>query len=872
MHITHLLIGQDNLLIQCGNLLLNNSHQIKWVISSNQAIKIWCQQNDITCLSSFEDLPLGEDHKVDYLFSIVNGRILKREHIQLARLGAINYHDSLLPKYAGVNATTWALINGEKEHGITWHFIDEGIDEGDIIYQHKFAINKTDTALTLNLRCFEEAIVGFSKIIAMIENSSLNRLVQAKDARCYYGINHPLPNLGFIDWENDSSSYIDRLCRALNFGNYPNNIGTLKLFLGDSYLIVTDTAVSNQSSIGYLSGSVLGIDENGILIATQDNAILIKNFTLSDGIKLSLDELIRNYNFHIGYQLPLLNHSIVNYCLPFYSKGLKSEKFWLNKLMQAIEHTTFADRLANKYSQCIEVATVKVERISETQSYDSYFYLLASVLIYLYRLNDYENFTYFLRYAELTDKLKYFGNIFSNLLPITTNIESNLSCKEILDSLSQDIEHYQKEEIYLSDIYTRHPALHNLLENYVITIGVSNGKFDIPKNSVIHFEIDQMLATLKVFHRIDCEHHGNSLTTIVASMSSHINNILQFVLNQPESKVNQFSFLTQTEIEQLIFWGIGKNIPLPSYSFKELFMQSVKFSQNKIAVFDNSETTTYSELQQEVESIKFFLQTLHLPSKAIIGIYGKANKDFLYLTLGLLQAGHTCAVLNPEVEFNMLKLQIQDKNIAHIITTPLCYKTLTENLKNLETAVQVYKFDLAHEKTFNFGGVSHTSECETSITGNNNANILFFADTENKSIILNDRKLINSCHYIAQKISLDETSVLELPSNLAPNAFLIYSFTTLLMGGTIEIQPVNCSEFNPRKHMLYIEQCNISHTFLKVKDWEKLLEYPEQISKLVGLKHILLEADVKNKDHIAYWLLLHPQSQLIVIPSPLSFA
>ena len=148
MNFTFLLIGENNLLIQCGELLLQKKQIIKCIISSVPLIKSWSEKNNILCFDSLTELP--SDFSVDYLFSIVNGIILTKEHLKMARLGSINYHDSPLPKFAGVHATTWSIMQEEKKHGITWHFITEGIDEGDIVYQSEWQTFANETTLSLN--------------------------------------------------------------------------------------------------------------------------------------------------------------------------------------------------------------------------------------------------------------------------------------------------------------------------------------------------------------------------------------------------------------------------------------------------------------------------------------------------------------------------------------------------------------------------------------------------------------------------------------------------------------------------------------------------------------------------------------------------
>jgi methionyl-tRNA formyltransferase len=74
--------------------------------------------------------------------------VIHRNIIKIPKFGIINSHPGLLPKYRGVDVIPWAIMN-EDEVGVTVHFIDEGIDTGDIIYRKKIPINKKDTLESL---------------------------------------------------------------------------------------------------------------------------------------------------------------------------------------------------------------------------------------------------------------------------------------------------------------------------------------------------------------------------------------------------------------------------------------------------------------------------------------------------------------------------------------------------------------------------------------------------------------------------------------------------------------------------------------------------------------------------------------------------
>src|SRR5579871_2228717 len=129
-----LIVGDNHLSSACAEILLAHEQPIIAFISESIHIKIWANQHNIPYFKNFENFindPLSKQSPFDYLFSIVNLKILPASILKLPSKLAINYHDSLLPKYAGLHSTSWALLNRETQHGITWHIMTESIDEGD---------------------------------------------------------------------------------------------------------------------------------------------------------------------------------------------------------------------------------------------------------------------------------------------------------------------------------------------------------------------------------------------------------------------------------------------------------------------------------------------------------------------------------------------------------------------------------------------------------------------------------------------------------------------------------------------------------------------------------------------------------------------
>ena len=175
--------------------MVEKNHSVLGVVSTSHQIKIWCQEHDIPFMNSIYEFEQRDiDTSFDYLFSIVNNVILPEFIIRAPRFHAINYHNSPLPKYAGLYATSWAILNNESEHAISWHLIEPTVDAGAIVKQCTFPIEKQDTALTLNLKCYEAAIDSFTILIDELASGTERLTPQNLEHRSYYGLKNKPKN------------------------------------------------------------------------------------------------------------------------------------------------------------------------------------------------------------------------------------------------------------------------------------------------------------------------------------------------------------------------------------------------------------------------------------------------------------------------------------------------------------------------------------------------------------------------------------------------------------------------------------------------------------------------------------------------------
>jgi len=196
-------------------------------------------------------------------------QILKKELICIPKLGVLNCHGALLPKYRGSSPINWAIINGEKYSGCSIIKIDEGIDTGPILEQEKYEIGINDTVLTIHEKTFEIFPRLLLKALRKIELEDYKGQVQDESKATYYHSRRPED--GEIKWNIHSAYEVHNLIRGLTHP-YPGAFTFLngkKLFIWSSKLIEED--------IKGIPGRVCFIRNNGVIVVAKDRSLLIKN-------------------------------------------------------------------------------------------------------------------------------------------------------------------------------------------------------------------------------------------------------------------------------------------------------------------------------------------------------------------------------------------------------------------------------------------------------------------------------------------------------------------------------------------------------------------------------------------------------------------
>lgn len=148
----------------------------------------------------------------DFLFSFYFRQMMKAPLLAIPKRGALNMHGSLLPAYRGRAPVNWVLVHGEKETGVTLHYMDEKPDHGDIVAQRRVPIARDDTALTLTRKLAAAARLALREAVPPLEKGVAPRIVQDHTRSSYFGGRRPAD--GEIDWRQPAES-IRNLVRAV---------------------------------------------------------------------------------------------------------------------------------------------------------------------------------------------------------------------------------------------------------------------------------------------------------------------------------------------------------------------------------------------------------------------------------------------------------------------------------------------------------------------------------------------------------------------------------------------------------------------------------------------------------------------------------
>lgn len=281
-----------------GRIALNYLYNRKdvnlcFVFTDKKSVEIidFCDKNQIPLFTGNPRLKKEEvrafivDRDINYIFSINYLFIVGKAILNHPKKHSINIHGSLLPKYRGRTPHVWAIINGEKETGVTAHLMNEDCDSGPIVKQIKVPIGNNDTGASI-LEKFNLIYPNIlNDVIRDINTDSLIFTKQNKESATYFG--KRTPDDGEINW-NWQKERIWNWVRA-QADPYPGAF----TFLNDKKIIIDEISYSDYGfSEEESNGTVVKVVNKKPYIKTPNGVVILE--------KLREEEIIFQNNMLLG--------------------------------------------------------------------------------------------------------------------------------------------------------------------------------------------------------------------------------------------------------------------------------------------------------------------------------------------------------------------------------------------------------------------------------------------------------------------------------------------------------------------------------------------------------------------------------------------
>jgi UDP-4-amino-4-deoxy-L-arabinose formyltransferase/UDP-glucuronic acid dehydrogenase (UDP-4-keto-hexauronic acid decarboxylating) len=227
--------------------------------------------------------------EVDLLMNVHSLFLIHPSVLAAPTIGSFNLHPGLLPEYAGLNVPSWAIYEGARSHGVTLHWLDEGIDTGPIAWQERFDVESTDTGLALSGKCVRLGVPLLLRLatVAATDARLIPREEQDLSRRRYFSAGPP--SEGRVDWAQPADAIL-RFVRAADYAPFDSPWGHPRAQLAGVSVGVAKAAGTGVAA-AQPPGTVVELDDAGAVVATADELILVQRLWL-DGHYLKPKELL----------------------------------------------------------------------------------------------------------------------------------------------------------------------------------------------------------------------------------------------------------------------------------------------------------------------------------------------------------------------------------------------------------------------------------------------------------------------------------------------------------------------------------------------------------------------------------------------------
>ena len=233
-----------------------------------------------------------EKYQADLFVVAAFGQLLSEEILNMPEYGCINIHASLLPAYRGAAPIQWAVLNGEKESGVTIMQMDKGLDTGDMLLKRSVELSPKETGDSLHDKLMH---LGAELIVEALSKLEKGELVPEKQKDELSSYAKKLTKaMGQIDWSKDAVS-LERWIRGLN--SWPSAY----TFFGGKTLKIWEAQVTEENGAQKAEpGQVVSVSRESFTVACGQGELQILPLQLEGKKRVSTREFLLGYQVEPG--------------------------------------------------------------------------------------------------------------------------------------------------------------------------------------------------------------------------------------------------------------------------------------------------------------------------------------------------------------------------------------------------------------------------------------------------------------------------------------------------------------------------------------------------------------------------------------------
>jgi amino acid adenylation domain-containing protein len=641
---------------------MERGHTLQGVVSDDPAVKRWVGAQTDARLWSSSDKEAGlRQNEFDYLFSIVNEHILSTEILALPRQLPINYHDSLLPEFAGRNATAWAIYNKKQTHGITWHVMVSAVDAGDILVQQDVRVAPHDTTFILNAKCFDAAIKGFDKLLTQIELGRICRKPQNAAHRTQFFSTQRLPNAGLIDWSM-SADDIAAMVRAADCGPHPCEIGLAKSRIAGEWVIIKAVHPTRKQSI-FSPGTILEVRDTHTTVATGTDDLIITNLLFLDGSPVGLAKEGYLLGIDDGARFETFGPDKLEELSSLVQKASTHECWWARRLaeLRMVGFRELSTGLSGAHS--LEKTACETFDVPEDITSlwkkevwpHSWAAFCANVFAaYLARASGTFDFDYGVVLPGSVSRDVGIAGMFSEVLPIHVSLDSDTTGTGLAKSLENELANIQSRGRFLRDIHARHPALVEATFPFVLDFGSLPGNLLQPGGEIVVALTDDIFKIRwtyrpSLFTRDDIDRFMKQFLQIARSL-----------LRRPDDAIATYDILSEEERLLQTVRPSPTESKTDRETVSEMFDRVAARFPDQIAVRHDQLFITYARLAELSSALASQLMMRGVGPKDIVALLADRNIAWIIGILGILKAGAAYLPLDASEPNSRLNQAITD--------------------------------------------------------------------------------------------------------------------------------------------------------------------------------------------------------------------